>query len=166
MTALYILAAEMRALFDALDAADFDPQTVADTLDGAALDFDAKVIACAMEIENAAAEADAIGAAIERMQARQKRAENRADRISAYVLQCMNAAKRDRVSSPEVEVLRRKNPVSVVIAPGTVLADKWLAPQKPAPDREPDKAKIKAALQDKEVIDGCTLSEAHRLVLA
>ena len=47
MTSLYQLAAELEALRQKLIENGNDDQTVADTLEGEALDFDNKILACA-----------------------------------------------------------------------------------------------------------------------
>lgn len=68
MTSLYQLTAELESMRRQLIENGADDQTIADTLDGEALDFDNKILACAYAIKDLEAIAEGRKEAVREMQ--------------------------------------------------------------------------------------------------
>jgi len=153
---LYLIATEYRQALDTLAESDLDPQTLADTLEGLDGELQPKSIAVAMWVRNLDAEADAIEAAAKAMQDRAKAARTKAERTRAYLLQCMQLAGVERISSPHVVLSVRANPAGVEIEDESQIPASYMTEPKPVPPK-PDKTLIKRALQDGFEVPGCKL---------
>jgi len=159
---LYLIATEYRQALDTLAESDLDPQTLADTLEGLDGELQPKAVAVAMWARNVDADADAIEAAAKAMQERAKAARAKAERTRAYLLQCMQLAGVERISSPHVVLSVRANPASVEIEDEAQIPAAYMADPKPVPPK-PDKALIKRALQDGHEVPGARLARGVRL---
>lgn len=159
---LYLIATEYRQALDTLAESDLDPQTLADTLEGLDGEMQPKSIAVAMWARNRDADADAIEEAAKAMMDRAKADRAKAAQARAYLLQCMQLAGVERISSPHVVLSVRANPASVEIEDEAQIPAAYMTDPKPVPPK-PDKALIKRALQDGHEVPGARLSRGVRL---
>ncbi len=161
MSALFQIAAEYAAAAAAMADSDLDEQTIADTLEGMAGDVEAKAVAVASVIKNIEAEANAIKEAIAAMQARQKAAEARADRLRDYLMGALEQCGIKRVSCPHFAIAIKAKPASVVIDDATLLPF-WFLTVPPTPEPQPNKIAIRDALKQGPV-PGAHLQQGSRL---
>ena len=143
---LYELAAEYRDAHERMEAAGFDDQTIADTLDGIAGDMEEKAIAVAKFARNLEAEAAAIDKAIMAMHYRAQALDDRANSLRKYLMDAMVAAGVRKVSCPYFVVSVKSNPESVVIDDESSIPSRFMV-QPPAPQQRPDKRAIAEALK-------------------
>jgi len=150
-----ILKAELLKAFP--DLAE-DEQALIDTLDGIS-DLD-----CAIEeVIASAADDEAFAAALDTrmkdMKARKQRFEARAERKYAIVEDVMVRCGRRKITRPRATVwISDKQRTVIVTDPALIPADYKTTPK--APDPEPDKKAILAALKAGEQIPGAELSNA------
>lgn len=161
MSALFELAAEFRALADKLADADLDPQTIADTLDGASGDLEEKIINTAKYYRNEEAEADAIAEAIKQMQAREKTKRNHANNIKKYLADQMERAGITKVASPWFVITLAQNPESVTVDDEAVIPRDYF---KEVPvSFVLDKLMVKKAIGEGYTVPGAHLSRGTSL---
>lgn len=165
MTALYVLAAEHRALAERLADMELDAQTLADTLEGESGAFEQKAVAVAMMSRNIDATALAIKEAETQMAARRKALENRASSLRAYLLNCMQATSIKRIECPHFVLAVRDNPAAVDVFDAAQVPAEYMrqaAPPPPAPDKTAIKVAIKAGVE----VPGARLAQGQRLEIA
>jgi hypothetical protein len=143
---LFELSAEYREAHERMEAAGFDAQTIADTLDGIAGDLEEKAIAVAKFARNLEAEADAISEAIKAMQTRAAATANRAAGLRKYLMDAMVACGVRKVSCPYFVVSVRETPSAVVIDDESAIPAQFLV-QPEAPPPRPDKRAIAEAIK-------------------
>lgn len=162
--ALYFIAEAYRADLAALDELNFDAQTIADTLDGMRGELQDKlraVIAWGLDQSVLAAGThDAAKRMAELAASRQKRA----DAVFAYALHHMQGTGINEIATDEWQAKVAKKPASVQIAASATIPPEYLRTL-PAPEPQPDKAALKAALAAGAVIDGVTLVSGYRLAV-
>lgn len=158
--ALYELTADFIAVADKLSASDLDEQTIADTLEAYAADFDNKVVAIASLIRNIEATAEAIKAAEADMATRRKAMENKAASLRNYVLTNLKATGKDRVECPLFKVSVRNNAPSVSIAEGSIIPAEFI---KTKTELVTDKKALKEALEAGQELPGITLVRSNTL---
>jgi hypothetical protein len=107
------------------------------------------------------AEANAIKEAIAAMQARQKAAEARADRLRDYLMGALEQCGIKRVSCPHFAIAIKAKPASVVIDDATLLPF-WFLTVPPTPEPQPNKIAIREALKHGPV-PGAHLQQGSRL---
>lgn len=161
-TSLYLLADEYQLAAAKLADLDLDEQTIADTLEGLAGSLEVKATNVGMFIRNLEVGAEAIKQAEEKMAARRKFIENRANRIRAYLKDNMLRTGISKIECPYFKLSIRDNPPSVVIdAPELVPADYMRQPEPPPP--APDKKLIAQAIKDGFDVPGARLERGNRL---
>lgn len=161
MTALYQLVAQYREL-QQIDAEDIDEQTLKDTLEGLEGELTVKATNVAMLALNLATFAENIEDAAKRMKDRAARVKRRSDQVQSYLKTMMDAAQITKIEAPEFTLSIKKNPHSLMIAPGVTIPDEFMVkPEAPPP--HPDNAALKTALKAGRVIDGCRLDQGTRL---
>lgn len=168
MTSLYILAAEYRALLATLADGDFDPATIADTIEASNLpdDLADKLQNVEYAARNSEADIPAIDAEIERLQARKAGKLKTAQGLRDYALVCMRTADVQKIETPMFTFSQRKNPPAVVLEDEKLLpAAYWRTPEPKPPVAAPDKAAIKAALQAGTEVPGAKLVQGIKLVV-
>lgn len=143
---LYELAAEYREAHERMEAAGFDDQTIADTLDGLAGDLEEKAIAVAKFVRNLEAEAAAIDEAVKAMHARWLSLDSRVNSLRKYLMDAMVAAGVRKVVCPYFVVSVRDTPASVVIDDESAIPARFLVQPKAPPPR-PDKRAIAEAIK-------------------
>ncbi|MGA0608873.1 siphovirus Gp157 family protein [Caldimonas sp. KR1-144] len=162
MTALYVLAQEYRAAAASLADLDLDEQTLADTLESLSGDLEVKAVNTAMVVRNMQSLAASIKEAEASMAARRKALEARAERLTAYLLQNMQATGITKIESPHFALTVKNNPASVVInEPGLIPAEFMRQPEPPPP--APDKTAIKEAIKAGKEVPGAHMVQGVRL---
>lgn len=160
MTALYVISQEYSRASAILADLDLDPQTVADTLEGLAGDFETKATAVAMFSRNLEATAAQIKEAEGQMAARRKAMEARADGLRRYLLACMQQTGIQKIESPHFRMSVRDNPAAVdVFDQAQIPAEFMRQPEPPTPD----KTAIKEALKAGHDVPGARLTQSQRL---
>lgn len=161
-TSLYVLANEYRALAEKLMDGDYDDQTIADTLEGAAGELEVKATNVAMFVRNLESSAEQIKQAEKAMADRRKAIEAKAESIKRYLKDNMQRSGITKIESPYFALTIKKNPPRVVIDDASAIPAKFMVTP-PAPPPSPDKTAIKAALQAGEVVDGARIEQGERL---
>lgn len=162
MSNLFQLSTEYRAAAERLHDLDLDEQTIADTLEGMTGAIELKAQNVGYVIRNCEALAAQIKDAEDAMAARRKALENRAARISNYLLHNMQACGISKIECPEFKMSIRNNPESVVIDAESMLPETFMtSPPPPAP--KPDKSAIKAAIKAGQEVTGAHLESTQRL---
>jgi hypothetical protein len=154
MTHLFDLAAEARALRERLTDLELDDQTIADTLEGETGELTTRatnIVAVAMELDASAA---AIKEAEQRMAARRKAIEHRAERLRAFVRDAMSLASIKEIRCPYFVARLAENPPSVVVDRDDQVPAEFLRTKTTT---EPDRVAIKAALQAGQDVPGARL---------
>ena len=141
---------------------DMPLDTALDTLEAIEGDFEQKVISVAAYAKQLDAEADAIKAAMERMEKRRKTIENRSDYLKDYTKICMAQIGKTKIKHPWFNLSIQKNPPSVTVYDETALPFEYVAE---VVTSKVDKAAIKAALLDGVAVAGAKLSNGTRLVI-
>lgn len=161
-TSLYVLASEYQAMASKLMESDFDEQTIADTLEGAAGELEVKATNVAMFVRNLEASAEQIKLAEKAMAERRKSIESKADSIKRYLKDNMQRTGITKIECPYFALSIKKNPPSVIIDDLEAIPAKFMVTP-PAPPPAPDKAAIKSALQAGEVVEGAHIEQGERL---
>lgn len=162
MTQLFVLAHEYREAADKLADLDLPDEVIADTLESMSDDLEVKAKNTACVIRNMQSLAASIKEAEAAMAARRKAIEARAERVTKYLLDCMQHAGIQKIDGPHFALAVKQNPPSVVInEPGLIPAEYMR--QKPPPPAEPDKAAIAALLKSGVEVPGAHLSRGARL---
>ncbi len=159
---LYQLTNEYQLIQMKLLESDFDEQTIADTLEGASGDIEAKSINVAMFIRNLETSAEAIKQAEKEMADRRKAIEKKADSIKQYLKDNMQRCGITKIESPYFALTIKKNPPSVVIDDvGAIAGELYVYPDAPSP--YPDKKAIAELLKAGKEVNGAHLEQADRL---
>ena len=141
---------------------DMSLDTALDTFEAIEGDFEQKVISVAAYAKQLDAEADAIKAAMERMEKRRKAIEHRADYLKDYTKVCMGQMGKTKIACPWFAVSIQKNPPSVTVYDEAALPFEYVAE---VTTTKVDKAAIKAALTAGVAVSGAKLSNGTRLVI-
>lgn len=161
-TSLYVIASEYEAMVNALMNSELDDETIANTIEGASGELEAKAINVAMFIRNLEASAEQIKLAEKAMADRRKALENKAESIKNYLYTNMKRVNVTKIESPYFSLTIKKNPPKLVIDDaGQISCSLYIYP--PAPEPYPDNAAIKAKLLNGEEVTGAHLEQAERL---
>ncbi|MFP5340898.1 MAG: siphovirus Gp157 family protein [Gammaproteobacteria bacterium] len=167
--ALYQLAGSYRQLAEKLAAADFDAQTVADTIEASGLTDALQEKAQGVELVARAAEmhCPAIDAEIARLQALKAHRQKIAAGLREYIRSQMEVAGIERISCPLFELKLKKNPPAVeVLDERQVPAEYWVTPAPKPVEPRLHKEAVKAAIKGGKDVPGCRLVQATRLEVA
>ena len=125
----------------------------ADELDLLQLDFNEKLKNCVYWYKNTKAEAEALKAEKQKLAKRQQTAERKVEWMKRYIADCLGEGKKFAPEDdPTVRIGWRKTQ-SVECADIYQVSDEYLRYKEP----ELDKARVKKALSDGEIVDGCEL---------
>lgn len=166
MSSLYVLASEYNMLAARLADADFDAQTIADTIEGSGITDELAVKAQNIEYiaRGALSHNDAIDAEIARLQALKAHREKIAKGLRDYLKENMERAGIEKIECPMFSIGIRKNPPAVEITSTDDLPFAfWKTPEPKPPVPAPDKAAIKDALKRGEDVPGARMSQSTRL---
>ncbi|MFS2027108.1 siphovirus Gp157 family protein [Massilia sp. CT11-137] len=159
---LYTIAQEHRAMVERLMDTQDDAQAIADTIEAESYPLEVKAQNVAYAIKNLDATASAIKSAEAEMAARRKAIEKRVEHLREYTKTCMEVAGVTKIECPHFALAIKKNPVAVdVFEPALIPAEFMKRPE--PPPATPDKAAIKAALQDGHDVPGALLAQGTRL---
>ena len=158
---LHELAADFRATADLLADMDLPAEVVSDTLESIALPLEQKAERVAMFARNLEATAEQIKQAEAAMNARRKAMETRAVHLRAYLLDNMQRAGIPKIECLHFRIAVRDNPESVVIDDEDAIPIDYKR-EVPA-HYAPNKAAMKAAMNDGFVIPGAHLARTQRI---
>jgi hypothetical protein len=162
--ALYTIAAEHRAMVEALINSQDDAQAIADTIDAESYTLEVKAQQVAYAPRILEAEADAIEAAAKEMLARAKSKRNRADAIREYLKTCLEVAGVSKIECPHFAITIQKNPPSVDVFEPSLVPAEFMRQAAPPPPTI-DKTAIKEAIKAGREVPGAMLQQATRLVI-
>ena len=162
--ALYTIAAEHRAMVDALTNSQDDAQAIADTIEAESYPLEVKAQQVAHAPRILEAEADAIEAAAKEMMVRAKSKRTRADNIREYLKTCMEVAGVKKIECPHFAITIQKNPPSVDIFDPSLVPAEFLRQAAPPPPSI-DKTAIRAAINAGREVPGALMQQVTRLVI-
>lgn len=161
---LYSLASEFQNAAQTMSDMEVDQQTVLDTLEGLQFGVEQKAQNVAAFVLNTRAEADAIGTVIDRLQAKKKAYEKRADYLSSYLLENMQRCGISEISAND-GTFRIKRHIdrdsAVVIDSASAIPQDYMR-EVPA-KFEPDKTLIQRAINDGFDVPGAHIEKRDRL---
>lgn len=136
------------------DLPDLDEQTLLDTLEGSTT-LQERLLDICRAAREAEAWGDVCGGMINDLKARKTRHENRAERLRGLVLWALQEVDIPKIIAPDMTITVGKGRTSVVITDPNALPLGFaeFVPQ-------PDKAKIKTALEAGELVSGASLSNS------
>jgi hypothetical protein len=162
MTRLFEITDQYRGLLELEDSDDIPPEVIADTLEGLEGDFEQKSAAVAKFILSLEATATSVEDAADKMNARAKRLNKRAESIRKYLLLQFQAIDKKKIETDELVISRRKNPPALYVTDDAKVPDVfWFQP--PPPPKRIDKDAIKDAIKAGTEVTGCYLESAERI---
>lgn len=161
MTALFILAAEHRALADKLHNLDLDDQTIADTLEAEGGDLIEKGKNVAAVFRNLESDAKQIKEAEQQLAERRKAIEKRAESLRNYLKTNMEIAGISKIECPWFVVSIAQNPEAVTVEDESLIPRDYFK-EIPA-TYQLDKALVKQAIKDGFEVPGARLSRGTSL---
>lgn len=161
MTALFILAAEHRALADKLHNLDLDDQTIADTLEAEGGDLIEKGKNVAAVFRNLESDAKQIKEAEQQLAERRKAIEKRAESLRNYLKTNMEIAGISKIECPWFVVSIAQNPEAVTVEDESLIPRDYFK-EIPA-TYQLDKALVKQAIKDGFDVPGARLSRGTSL---
>ena len=162
MTTLYAITAEYRAALAHIADLELPPEVVADTvelLQGDVQDKLRAVVAFSLELGILA---DGAANAAKAMGDRAKALQARVNDLRAYALNSMQDTGIGEVHTDEWSAKVVKKPASVQVAEGAQLPPEFLRIKT---TEEPDKAKLKAAIEAGAAIEGVSIVQGFRLAM-
>lgn len=161
---LYELTGAQHALQAQLEAAGFDDQTIADTLEGEGDALRDKRLGYLAIIKSKRAFAEARAVAANGLAALAESEAKDASRLESALLASMTATGDSQLVGLQFEAKLRKNPPAVEIADSAALPwSYWRTPEYKPPAPTPDKTRIKADLQAGKEVPGARLVQHTRL---
>lgn len=161
MTALFILAAEHRALADKLHDLDLDDQTIADTLEGESGDLIEKVKNVAAVFRNLESDAKQIKEAEQQLAERRKAIEKRAESLKQYLKTNMELSGIQKIECQWFVITLAQNPEAVTVDDETMIPRDYFK-EIPA-SYQLDKSLVKQAIKDGFEVPGAHLSRGTSL---
>lgn len=156
-----------RSYLEALDlftdpSEDIPANVVADTLEMIEGSFEVKAVQIAAFAQQMEAEAEAIKAAVDRMEKRRKTLEGRARWLKDYVKIGLETMGWKKLESPWFVLAIAKNPASVDVFDLAAIPGEFMRTPEPPPPA-PDKTAIKAALAAGREVPGARMVNGTRL---
>ena len=154
---LYEIAAQYRAILEAIDAGEMTAEELQDTLEGAEGTLEDKLQNCVLWMREQEAESAAFKHEIDRLQGRKKVADNRAAKMKEWVRLALEVAGKDKVKTQLVSVSFGKPTVRTLVDNPDLLpsgmTDVVIKPRS---------AEIKAALESGKDVSGARLEQGPR----
>lgn len=167
MSNIYQLTQAQHALQLHLEAAGFDDQTIADSLEAEGDDLKEKRLGYVAVIKMKRAMATARNSAAAAITELAEREQEAADRMEAALMKSMLVTGDYDLVGLEFEAHIKGKPAAVVINDITKVPSSFMrTPEPKLPVPVPDKTAIKAALQKGEFVDGCELGSTKKLVIS
>lgn len=142
--------------------ADYNAQTIADTLESEAGALEAKSINVAMVIRNLEASAEQIKQAEKQMAERRKALENKAESIKQYLFDNMKRCGISKIESPYFNLTIKKNPPKLIVDDASLIPKEYFI-QPPLPEPYLDNETVKAKLLEGVEIEGAHIEQGERL---
>ena len=161
MTALFILAAEHRALSDKLHDLDLDDQTIIDTLEGESTDLVEKGKNVAAVFRNLESDAKQIKEAEQQLAERRKSIEKRAESLKNYLKTNMEVAGIQKIDCPWFVVSLANNPEAVTVDDESLIPRDYFK-EIPA-SYQLDRVLVKQAIKEGYEVPGAHLSRGTSL---
>jgi len=161
MTALFILAAEHRALADKLHDTELDEQTIIDTLESESGDLVEKGKNVAAVFRNLESDAKQIKEAEQQLAERRKAIEKRAESLRKYLKTNMEVAGIHKIECPWFVISIAQNPESVTVDDESLIPRDYFK-EIPA-TFQLDKALVKSAIKDGYEVPGAHISRGTSL---
>lgn len=166
---LYQLNAEFEELYNLLcDLPDDDEEALEayyTTLEGIQGEIDQKMENIACFIKQLNADAAALKAERDAIEARLKAKQHKADRLKAMLQDALVNAGLKRLEMPKAKISLRQNPPSVIITDlGAVAASAYIKPRV-IKEADVDKTAIKAAIQSGEDVPGAELESKTSITI-
>jgi len=163
---LYTLTAQQKQMQATLEAAGFDEQTIADSLEAEGDDLKEKRLGYVAVIKMKRASAAARNAAAASITGLAERDAESADRMEDALFKSMQATGDVDLVGLQFEAHIKGKPVAVVITDASTIPAHFMRFSEPVtPKPAPDKAAIKAALLAGALVDGCELGSSKKLVI-
>jgi hypothetical protein len=162
---LFEIAQEYRAVTDILMDSGCDEQTLSDTMEGEAWPLELKAQNYGFVIRNLQATANSIKEAERQMKARRESIEKRAESLTERLKTGMEIAGVTKLDCPHFALSIKRNPPSVDVWDEKQIPAKFMRTPEPPPPpvAVPDKAAIKAAINNDEDVPGAKLAHGTRL---
>lgn len=153
-TTAIAIAANMTKLMTLVEAGEFSPEDIVDTIEGEELALGDKFDGIMTLVRNLEGQAKTVGEEVKRLSDRKKSFEGQAQNLKAYILKCLQAAELKTFKTERNTLTVRKGSISVVIDNVDQLPDELVDV---ATLVAPDKKKIKEAIEAGEDIKGAHL---------
>lgn len=158
MTKLYELTGNIKAL----ESLDLDTETLADSLEGIAGEFEEKAKGILAFTENMNGDIDALSNEIKRLQGRKSTLENRKKRLREYLLHNMEASGIRKIECPYFTASLREGSESVDIDDLESIPDEYVKVEvKETPDKTAIKRDLKAGIE----INGVSLNRGATTIV-
>lgn len=166
MPSLYQLTAELEAMRLKLIENGADDQTIADTLDGEALDFDNKILACAYAKKDLEAVAEGRKKAVKEMQESLRNTERQIERLDDYMITAMLTVNRPSIPGKHFIVeVKGKAPSVIIDDLASIPLFYYRTPEPKATIPVIDKKAIADAIKNGTNVPGAKLDNGKRLVI-
>jgi hypothetical protein len=156
------LAAQYRQLAELLAERHDDAQLIADTLESISAPLDERLENLAKVVRNIEAADSGVEKTIASLEARHVALQRAAERARKLILDLMQAAGRERVTTALFSMAIKKNPPFVVVDRETELPQTYLIHHEPPPPT-PNKKAIAAALKAGTPVPGARSEQGVRL---
>lgn len=153
-TTAIAIAANMTKLMALVEAGEFSPEDIADTIEGEELALGDKFDGIMTLVRNLEGQAKTVAEEAARLSDRKKSFEGQAKNLKAYILKCLQAAELKTFKTERNTLTVRKGSLSVVIDDENQLPDELVSVVTVV---APDKKKIKEAIEAGEDIKGAHL---------
>lgn len=166
---LYQLNAEFEELYNLLcDLPDDDQEALEayyTTLEGIQGEIDQKMENIACFIKQLNADAAALKAERDAIDARMKTKQHKADRLKAMLQDALVNAGLKRLEMPKAKISLRQNPPSVIITDLSMIAASAYIKPRVIKEADVDKTAIKAAIQSGEEVPGAMLESKTSITI-
>jgi hypothetical protein len=156
------LAAQYRQLAELLAERHDDPQIIEDTLESLSEPLDARLENLAKMVRNIESATRGVEQTIVHLEARHASLERAAQRGRQLILDLMQTAGREKVTTALFSMAVRKNPLTVVVDDPAALEPEYLTHHEP-PTPTPNKRAIAAALKAGIAVPGVHSEQGVRL---
>lgn len=160
--ALYKLADEFAHVAERLEELEMDEQTISDTLESYAADFETKAISVGQFILNLEATIESIKQAEASMKQRRSAYEKKVAWVREYLVENMKKVHKEKVECGFFKMSVRTNQPSVEILDGAVLPPEYLVSKTTV---TPDKKALKEAIESGKAVEGVSLVRSTSLII-
>lgn len=168
MSTIYQLIGELvqlKAIAEDPEAEDINPEVFADTFEALDMEFEDKVEAYGMVIQEVEGDSALLKAEIDRLTARKRSFDNSVARMKEAVKSAMIATDKPKIKTARFTFSVQKNPASVVMDEQYIenIPEEYLIPQEPKIDRTKIKDDLKAGKNLEGIAHLESLGESLRI---